>query len=66
MSRPGASPWHYQGDIMKKTPKKLELAKETLRMLEKSEIRAVVGASNVAECTEKTCKACLPSCDDIC
>ena len=51
---------------MKKQMKKLVLSKETLRTLEKNEIRAVVGASDVKECTEKTCKACLPSDADIC
>lgn len=47
-SPPGASPWHYQGDTMKKTPKKLVLAKETLRDLERENLGLVVGALDLS------------------
>lgn len=53
MLSPGASPWHYQGDPMKKTLKKLELAKETLRSLEKAELVNVGGG-----CATQTCGSC--------
>jgi hypothetical protein len=43
MHRPGAGPWHYQGDTMKKQVKKLKLAKETVRSLEA--LREVQGGS---------------------
>lgn len=40
----GVSPRHYQGDAMKKNPKKLVLAKETLRSLGDLDLKAMMVA----------------------
>jgi hypothetical protein len=56
MRGPGAVPWHYQGDTMKKTPKKLVLAKETVRNLEEMALRKAGGGYSLeASCPDASC-----------
>lgn len=51
MRRPGERfPGTYQGELMKKTTKKLELSKETLRSLEEVALEKVAGGYSVYHC----------------
>lgn len=51
---------------MKKQTKKLVLAKETLRNLERGELGRVAGEGSVYECTESVCCSGDPSCYGTC
>jgi hypothetical protein len=54
-------PWRYPGGSMKKTVKKLKLAKETLRELEKLTLSKLAGGTTDID---QTCPSCPKFCVD--
>jgi hypothetical protein len=48
-------PWHDQGGLMKKNVKKLELAKETVRVLDLGGVRGGANHTNALSVPEGSC-----------